>query len=63
MRLFKAFLIFNGILIFKGTMPRFNDILCPDGRFSSTDIAVSTSTVVLFFIGRQEIKPGEVLSN
>lgn len=53
MRLFKTFLIFNVILIFKGTMPRFNYTLRPYGQFSSMDITVSTSVVPFLYTGRK----------
>ena len=54
MRLFKAFLIFNVILIFNRTMPRFNYTSLPYGQLSFMNVAMSAMSVVTFFIHRKE---------
>ena len=63
MRLFKAFLIFNVILIFNRTMPRFNYTSLPYGQLSFMNVAMSAMSVVTFFIHRKEIKSREGLSD
>lgn len=64
MRLFKTFLIFNKVLIFKETVPRFNYTSLPIyAVFIHEFSRISSKCCSFFFINTKEIKPREGTSD